>query len=217
MGDKHDQVSVEVTPNDGEVNGTGVTSSAVTIGDTAPVIDSVSITPSSPLTNDVLTANVAGHDIDGDAVTYAYQWFQNGVAIDGATGAILDLSVAGNGDRGDQISVQVTPTDGEMDGAAVGSGKVTVGDTAPVIDSVAIAPANPLTNDLLTAQVTGHDVDGDVAGYAYQWFLNGNAIDGATARTLDLSSVGDKGDSITVQVTPHDGEMNGRGVHGYRR
>ena len=200
--------------NDGELDSAPVTAAAVTVGDTVPVMDSVTISPASPLTNDILAANVTSHDVDGDGVVYSYQWFKDGVAIDGATGATLDLSAAGNGDKGDSIMVAVTPNDGEISGALVTSSAVTIGDSAPVMDSVTITPASPLTNDVLTAHVTSNDVDGDSVTYGYQWFRNGVAIGGATGATLDLSVIGngDKGDQMSVRVTPNDGEMGGAAV-----
>jgi hypothetical protein len=64
----------------------------------APVISSVSISPSTAYTNDLLTAMVTASDSDNDPLTGAYQWFKNNVAISGATGKTLNLSVAGGDD-----------------------------------------------------------------------------------------------------------------------
>src|SRR5262249_60394577 len=72
-GDKGDHITVQVTPSDGEQSGTPATSASVTIADTAPVIDSVSIDQSSPKTNDMLTVSVTSRDEDGDSVSYSYQ------------------------------------------------------------------------------------------------------------------------------------------------
>ena len=41
--------------------------------------------------------------------------------------------------------------------------------TAPVVDTVTIAPANPTTGQTLTATVTSHDAEGDTLTTAYQW------------------------------------------------
>ena len=60
-------------------------------------------------------------DVDGDALTYRYQWLRNGTAIPGATNRTLDLSVAGNGDLGDQIAVDVTARDGNGGTSPVGA------------------------------------------------------------------------------------------------
>ncbi len=179
-----------------------------------PIIDSVGITPTGPKTTQTLTANVTSHDADGDTVSYRYQWNKNGNPLTGQTGSTLDLSVPGNGDKGDSITVTVTPNDGTVDGARVTSGPVTVMNTAPVIDTVGITQTGPTTNQTLTPNVTSHDVDDDTVSYRYQWSKNGNPLTGQTGSTLDLSVAGngDKGDVITVTVTPNDGTANGTAV-----
>src|SRR5207253_660465 len=145
-GDRGDQIAVRVTPNDGTVDGTAFTSSAVTVANTPPVLDSVAIHQVSPKTDDVLTVDTASHDADSDTVTYAYQWRKNGTAIAGATGATLDLSAAGNGARGDDISVTVTPDDGTIAGAAQTSAAVTVANSPPAVTGVSVTPASPRTD-----------------------------------------------------------------------
>jgi len=47
--------------------------------------------------------------IDGDQLTYRYQWLRNGTPISGATNATLDLAQAGNGDNGDTDSKERKP------------------------------------------------------------------------------------------------------------
>src|SRR5262249_2817404 len=71
-----------------------------------PVVDSVIINQTSPFTNDTLTATVAAHDPEGSPLTYSYQWVKNGLDIPGATGPTLDLSLPGNGNKGDGIQVR---------------------------------------------------------------------------------------------------------------
>src|SRR5207253_2896973 len=141
--DKGDQITVEVTPNDGTVNGTTATSDTATVINTAPVIDSVAINETSPTTNQTLHVTVTSHDVDSDTVTYTYQWFKTGTAISGATSSTLDLNAAGNGSKADAISVQVTPNDGTVNGSAVTSPAVTIANSAPVIDSANIDETSP--------------------------------------------------------------------------
>jgi uncharacterized repeat protein (TIGR01451 family) len=213
-GDHGDIITLTVTPNDGFVDG-AVASAAVTVADSAPVLDSVSINQAAPKTNDTLTVNVSSHDADGDSVSYGYQWFKNSNPIRGATGPTLDLSQAGHGERGDQITVQVTPSDGTLSGAAVVSAGVTVQDSPPVLDSVSISPNVPTPTSILTANVTSHDDDGDAVSYSYQWYqvASGSrvAIPNATGATLDLSAPGNGklGETLTVQVTPHAAGSDG--------
>ncbi|MDQ5816281.1 MAG: hypothetical protein M3516_08320, partial [Actinomycetota bacterium] len=73
-------------------------------GNQPPSVSVVTIDQASPRTDEILTVSVSAQDPDGDAFSYSYQWNRNGVALPGATGPTLDLSVPGTGDRGDRIS-----------------------------------------------------------------------------------------------------------------
>ena len=65
-----DTVTCTVTPNDGEADGSSVTSNTVTIDNTAPSIDLVEITPDPALLEGTLTCSYDGYsDDDGDADT----------------------------------------------------------------------------------------------------------------------------------------------------
>ena len=110
------------------LNGSGA---VAVMGNGTPVMDSVSVSPAEARTNDTLTAAVVAHDPDGDPLTFAYQWTRNGADLAGATGASLQLSLAGNGDRGDAIAVRVTASDGMVVTAPVTSAAVVIVDTAP--------------------------------------------------------------------------------------
>ena len=102
---------------------------------TPPVVDTVTIAPTSPTTAQVLTATVTSHDADGHPLTPAYQWTRNGTDIPGATTATLDLALAGNGDRGDLIRVRATVSDGAATSVPVTSASVTVLNSAPVFST----------------------------------------------------------------------------------
>jgi hypothetical protein len=197
-------------PSSGGGGGGGGPSAA----NTPPVVTALSISAGAPTTNQLLTAVATAVDAEGGTVSLAYQWQRNGTPIAGATGATLDLAHAGNGDRGDAISVAVIPTDGALAGAALTSTAVIVVDSAPSILSVAISPPSPSTGQIVNADVTSSDPDGDAVSYTYRWLRNGTAIPGAVAATLDLFDPGngDEGDTLTVTVTPSDGTVAGVAV-----
>lgn len=182
------------------------------LANAAPVVDSVTVSPSSPRTNDTLTASVSAHDADGDALTYSYQWTRNGSDISGATAATLDLSTPGNGDRGDSIAVRVTASDGSLTSAPVTSAPVVVADTAPVV-SVSLNTTAPTTRTVLTATVAATDADGDALTFTYVWKVNGairrTTVTSATSDGFDLGKPGNgnKDDVITVDVTASDGSL----------
>ncbi len=212
-GNNGQNVSVTVTPNDGTVDGAPVVDSA-TVGNAAPVVDSVSIDQASPRTNDTLTATVTSHDADGDALTTGYQWMRNGNDISGETGATLDLSAVGNGDRGDVIRVRVTVSDGTATSAPVTSAPVAVADTAPIA-TVSLDDHSPSTNAVLTANTTTSDADGDGVALTYVWRVDGvvrqTTPDGGPSDSFDLSLAGhgDNGQNVSVTVTPNDGLVDG--------
>jgi YVTN family beta-propeller protein len=178
------------------------------MAESAPVV-SVTVAPSAPTTNETLTASVTASDADLDPLTFAYQWTKNGSDLAGATALTLDLSVPGNGDHGDTIAFRVSVSDG-MHTTTVTSQPVVVANTAPVADTVSIAPTTAFTDSVLTATATGHDADGDALTFAYQWTKNGADIAGATSSTLDLavSGNGDHGDTIAVRATASDGSLS---------
>ncbi|OGV62860.1 MAG: hypothetical protein A3K19_26130 [Lentisphaerae bacterium RIFOXYB12_FULL_65_16] len=57
-------------------------------------------------------------------------------------------------------------------------------DRAPVVSAVSVAPATPYTDDVLTAQVTVSDPDGDTVTLSYRWYRNGVVQPGLTAGTV---------------------------------
>src|SRR5439155_6140291 len=103
-------------------------------GNVAPVVDSATIDQTTPKTNNTLTTTVTAHDDNGDPVTYSYQWLKNGVSLTGQTNATLDLSVAGNGDKSDAISVQVIASAGVAASAPRTSGQRTIVDSLPAFN-----------------------------------------------------------------------------------
>ncbi len=179
----------------------------------APVVDGVEVSPAAPFTNDTLSAVVTAHDDDGDALTSAYQWTRNGTDIPGATSATLDLSVPGNGDRGDAIAVRVTVHDGRTASTPVTSTAVIIRNSAPAA-VVSLSTRYPTVRDVLVATTSASDADGDAITLTYVW-----RVDGAVVRTTTTTAATDSfdlrrgaahvGDAVTVTVTPSDGMMEG--------
>ncbi len=172
----------------------------------APSISGVSLPP-VVLTNDLLTVGIVANDPDGDILTPSCVWKKNGVVIAGESGVALDLSRPNYGDKGNVISVVASVNDGHGGVATAPEISVTVGNTPPTIGSVTIDNLSPKTNDILTAQCSARDVDGDALTTTFQWQKNGVNIAGATKATLDLSQSGngDKGDLISVVAKVSDG------------
>jgi VCBS repeat-containing protein len=155
-------VTVVLKDNGGTANG-GVDTSAiqtfkitVTPASDAPQA-TVTLSPNPPRTNDMLTATAQGYDPDGDEVTFSYVWKKNGVVMAGQTGTTLNLSVTGNGDKGDQITVEVTPRDGAISGTPA-TATVTVGNTPPTVTDQAEVTDK---NKAHTFELIAVDTDGE--------------------------------------------------------
>ncbi len=198
-GDRGDLIRVRVTVNDGAATSSPVTSSPVTVANTAPSA-TVSVAPSNPQTDATLTATATKADADGDAVGLTFVWRVNGVErrTFSSASALTDtfsLATAGNGDSGDTVTVTVTPNDGTANGTAPSaSATVAGGPTVYAIDTF----SRTLSNTWGSANTGGaytfsgslgdYDVNGSVGTMALAAGSNRSAIlAGVSAADVDLS------------------------------
>ena len=169
-----------------------------------PVIDSVTIDQATPSTNDTLTATVVAQDADGpDPLTYEYQWIKNGTDLTGETGATLDLSVAGNGDKDDAISLRLTAFDGEDTSAPLTSSTVTIANQDPVFDQD-LGDRTDAERDLVSVTASATDPDGDTLVYAATGLPAGVSIDpstGVLSGTIGFDAAAASPYSVTITVT----------------
>ena len=211
-GDRGDTISVRVTASDGEL--ATVASTSVVIANSAPTA-AVSLSNSAPATNAVLSARATASDADNDPLSYRFTWRVNGVVRQTTPGPnasdSFDLGIAGNGDHGDGVVVDLVASDGTLD-SAVASAGATVVNSAPTV-AVSLNTTTPTTKSVLTATVLGQDIDSDGLTYVYSWQLNGvvkrTVTTTSTTDRYDLSvkGNGDKGDVVTVTVTATDGSL----------
>ena len=199
---KGDSVVCTVTPSDGTDLGTPLSDSLI-VSNTAPEVASVSISPSSPDTDDVLTASASTSDADGDSVSVSYDWYVDGSFVASGT---TTLDGATYFDAGQTVYVEATPDDGDDLGTPVSSAVVTVGNSAPSISSVTVSPDPAIPSDTLLCSYSGYsDPDGDADASTYAWDVNGTGA--GSASTLSGAFVG--GDVVTCTVTPSDGSDSG--------
>ncbi len=197
-----DQVTCEVTPHDGLDAGDPVTA-VVTIGNSAPSIVVVSISPDPATVADTLTCSWSGYaDPDGDSDASYASW-----SVDGSpagSGTTLSTGFAG----GDVVTCTVTPFDGASTGTPVDA-SLTVTNTAPSLDAASITPDPAIASDTLVCTASGwDDADGDADQSTWAWTLNGSSVGSAT--TLSGGFVA--GDLVVCTVTPDDGSDTGTPV-----
>ncbi len=179
----------------------------------------VTLSPSSPTTNAVLQANAKGYDVDGNRVTFSYVWKKNGLVLSSQRGVTLDLSRPDVGDKGDKISVVVTPSDGRLTGQGA-TATLTVGNSAPTLS---VATFQGRENQTLSAQVAGQDADKEALFYSpltrprygtlvfqssgaflYTPKANWNGTDSFQVRVRDASGVAATA-LLTLNVVPVNG------------
>lgn len=107
-------------------------SESITIGNIPPVVSQVSF-KNPAIHRDVdIELIVIGKDADDDDISFKYKWFRNGSQIDMIDGAMLP------GDqfsRGDQISFQVIPFDGDNEGPPYEGSAITIPNAPPTFFS----------------------------------------------------------------------------------
>lgn len=206
LGDRGDTIAVRVTASDGELS-TSATESVV-VANTAPTA-SVALDAPSPTTNQIVTATAMSSDADGDPLTYMFTWKVNSVVRSVASGpnasSSFDLSIAGNGDRGQTVSVEVGAFDGTLE-SAVASASAVVVNSSPTV-AVSLSDTSPRSRDVLIATASAQDADADPLTLTYTWRVNSVTRQMGTSNRFDLAPKGngDKGDVVTVTVTASDG------------
>ena len=120
-----------------------------------PSLTTVSLTPTTAYETSTLTATPAGGaDADGDPITYSYQWFVNGSPIAPTTSTLTGTYF----NKGNTVSVRVTPNDGTASGTPVDSNTVTISNSSPTAISQSVTTPKDTTKIIPLA---GNDVDGD--------------------------------------------------------
>ena len=208
-GNRDDSLCLTVTASDGKLQ-TSVFSCYLVILDTAPV-GSVSLSTSAPATNAVVTATATASDADGDTLTYAFTWKVNGLVRKTTSGPgtteTFDLGVAGNGDHGDALAVELVVSDDRLS-SGVSSATATVANTPPTV-TLDLSDATPQKKETLVATATGRDADAGPLSYTFVWRVNGSEVRTTTTQSttdnLDVHAFATNGDRITVTVVATDG------------
>jgi hypothetical protein len=151
--------------------GKEVLSNIVPIKNSPPELSNAKFTMNDPSSPGKLSVAVSGRDADGDEVTYLYEWTKNGEP------AGKDKTIASSIKRGDQISVKITPFDGEAYGR-------------PAILNMEVKNLPPVfaqeesklsfKGHVCTTQIRATDPDGDTLTYSLKEAPPGMTIDPAT-------------------------------------
>lgn len=172
----------------------------------APGAPTVSITPATPGDDTTLRASmdVGAVDPDGDALTYRYEWLQNGTVVAGETN---DFVVSEATTLGDVWTLNVYASDGELEGPA-GTASATIADLPPVAPTIHLDPVAPVSGDGLTLvfDTPANDPNGDTLDQTIVWSENGTHNSSWDGRTTIDGVYVDGGDTFQVVVTVTDND-----------
>ena len=138
-----------------------------------------------------------------------YQWFADGVAINGATGATYTPTPA---DKGKNITVSVGYTDqaGHAESVTSTPTDLVKGSTGQTSNGTLLINGDPYTGRTLTATID--DADGlPDSGIRYQWFADGVLINNATGANYTLTPA-ERGKNITVTAGYTDKAGNAESI-----
>jgi hypothetical protein len=156
-----------------------------------------------------ITVQYSGRDREGDDIQYAFRWFIDDGIVQEGVNAVLE---PGTYKKGENISVEILPSDKFGPGRPFRTSQVKVGNVAPVVTSVSLTPDDPPVGAIVAAVANGTDQDGDDIKYFYQWKVNGKAVtapqEGNTFNTGGLR----KKDIISVVVKATDLEAESKPV-----
>lgn len=211
--------TVHVQATDGRSVGEAAVASR-TIQNTAPVLDSVVLTPDpASAADDLVCSAGTTSDVDGDTVSLTYAWQVAGVVRTETSDTLpAGIAVAGN-----SVVCTVIPTDGTSSGSAVRSNTVIIGNAAPTAPEVSISPSisDPGTADLTCALDTAStDADGDTVTYTFEWSADGLIYPDDYSTATGPTSSFETNDTVPAAdttlaeewmctVTPNDGAVDG--------
>jgi alpha-tubulin suppressor-like RCC1 family protein len=189
LGDHNAQFAVRVSNAAGNV----VSAPAALLVSAAAASPSVTQHPQAVTANPGASA-VFSAQASGTA-PLSYQWFRNGVAINGATAPTYSLATLQQSDQGAQFTVQVT----NAAGSALSFSALLTVTEAPVAPSIAMAPASVSVQE--GANAAFYVSANGTAPLAYQWSKNGVAIPGAVHPLYVIENAATADDYASLRVT----------------
>ncbi len=161
MTQKNQVWNATITPSDGEDYGNPVNTGTIMISNSAPYVQSASISPSNATEGDDLTISWTDGDADADSLTVSgIEWYVDGTKVSAFDDDTTIPSVAIR--DGDIWAAKVRVTDGEVDSEWFMTPNLTIGSDNHPPQLLSLSLGGPYTTvDDLVATAQGNDPDGD--------------------------------------------------------
>ncbi|MFX1508053.1 MAG: hypothetical protein ACFFDC_18365, partial [Promethearchaeota archaeon] len=202
----------EMRVHDGTNYSNWVTSSIVTIANTAPLASDLDLAPNNPKTNQDLIANYDFIDPDGDQENGSIiRWYKNGIEQPELEN---QLSVSASAtSRGENWYFTVLPSDGIVYGILKNSSMINIANTEPLVNDLSITPNEPKTGNELIVMYSYQDADSDPeSGTEFLWYKNGILQGGLNYSNTVPVTYTAKGQIWHCKVRPSDGTDFGEWV-----
>ena len=192
------------TASDNGAQFTVTVSNSISSATSNPATLTVAVPPTisaQPASQTVAVGQTATFSVTASGTgTLTYQWNKNGGAIGGANSASYTTPPAAASDNGASFTVTVT-------GA---SGNVTSNAATLTVNAPPSIVTQPASKTVIAGQTATFSVTAaGAAPLAYQWKMNGNAINGANSSsyTTPPTTTGNSSEQFTVTVTNSAGAI----------
>ena len=181
-------------------------SSTTIIQGSSPVIQSLSVQglPSAP--GGAITATVTANSTQGLALTYTWTTYNGWSVISGGSTPTATIQAPSTYAASGTVTVQVSDTYGRY--VLVPIPVSTVGNSAPVIDSMSTSPITVRPGGMMTATVSTNDPDGDTLAFTWSvppgWRIASGQ--GTSAISITAPASYNTGGYITVTISDGHGE-----------
>ena len=173
-------------------------SSAVVIGNTPPVINTLSLLPNMAKISDSISYNYSFSDVDDDTIIQSEEtWYVDNIIVDNIDSLPTDFELS------DVIRLELRINDGS-DWSAIVSAQITLQNTLPLVNiSSAVAEPNSLSDLNITIETS--DADGNSVETTIIWTKNGYPVSGLNDSLSVSAALLAPGATWMVTVTPDDG------------
>ena len=154
------------------------------------------ITPGEAVQNSILYLNAKGFNLSEAAIV----WLVNDTIADDSSSLQFRAT---NVVRGDAVQAKAVLKD-----QTILSNIVKIGNTPPKTTSLKLLPEVFKPGDTLNIAAEGTDADGDPVSFIYEWTKNG----APAGSTNNLANPVQRGDKISIKITPFDGREYGSPV-----
>ena len=189
--------------SDGELNSDWFTTDSIVINgtNTAPVVDSVTISPTSPTTTDDLDADWAFSDAESDSITnWQIRWKIDDVISQNHDGKEVISSEQTS--KGQSWKVGIKAFDGTDWSQEVWSSAVVIGNTPPVLNTLSLKPDIAQISDPIDYDYTFTDVDNDAIIQTEEtWYVDNIVVDNIASFPADF----ELSDIIKLELRINDG------------